>query len=151
VKHSGQIVLGNALATFSSSSSSSPSPSPSAAPSASPKLKSSPVFEVMDKTVKGNPALLKKVGAVYQFNLKHAGGVATFTVDVKNQATVGVHQGKLQGVKPDCTITMTDEDYLSMSTGALNPMSAFSSGKLQMEGNVMLAQKLSALTDQAKL
>jgi len=153
VKSSGQVVLANAAATFQSSASpsSAPSASSSAGKSDSVKLKSSPVFEVMDKVVKGNPALLKKVNAVYQFNLKHAGGVATYTVDVKNQATVGVHSGKLQGVKPDCTITMSDDDYLAMSTGTLNPMTAFSTGKLQMEGNIMLAQKLSALTDQAKL
>jgi len=72
-------------------------------------------------------------------------------VDVKNQATLGVHHGKIQGVKPDCTITMTDEDYLAMSTKQLDPMTAFSTGRLTVEGNIMLAQKLSALTDQAKL
>jgi len=153
VKSSGQVVLANAAATFhsSSSSSSSPSSSSSSSSSSAPKLKSSPVFEVMDKTVKSNPALLKKVNAVFQFDLKHAGGTATFTVDVKNQGTLGVHHGKIQGVKPDCTITMTDDDYLAIATKTLDPMTAFSSGKLQVEGNIMLAQKLSSLTDQAKL
>jgi len=151
VKGSGQVVLANALATLQSSPS---SPAPAPAPSnlsSDTKLKSAPIFEAMDKAVKSNPALLKKVNAVYEFNLKANGSTSTFTVDVKNQATVGVHKGNLGNVKPDCTITMTDEDYFSMATGTLNPMTAFASGKLQVEGNIMLAQKLSQLNEQAKL
>jgi len=153
VKSSGQIVLANAVATFQTSPTNTqtgPSTS-SQKKTSSAKLKSAPIFEGMDKIVKGNPALLKKVNAVYEFNLKANNSTTTYTVDVKNQATVGVHHGKVPNVKPDCTITMTDEDYFSMATGSLNAMSAFASGKLSVEGNIMLAQKLSQLTDQAKL
>jgi len=150
VKSSGQVVLANAVATFQTSPSAQAGPSQKKAAS-TPKLKSAPIFEGMDKIVKGNPTLLKKVNAVYEFNLKANNSTTTYTVDVKNQATVGVHHGKVPNVKPDCTITMTDEDYFSMATGSLNAMSAFASGKLSVEGNIMLAQKLSQLTDQAKL
>lgn len=151
-KASGQAVLANAVATIVSGSDAPAAPvaAPSASSSSGPALKSAVVFTTMNNVVKGNPALLKKVNAVYQFNLKAADGTTvTYTLDAKNAATAGVHQGKVGS--PDCTITMTDDDYFSMATGALNPMTAFASGKLSVEGNIMLAQKLNQITEQAKL
>jgi len=113
-----------------------------------PKLQSAVVFDTMTGVIKNNPALLKKVNAVYQFNLKATdGSTVSYTVDVKNQATAGVRKGTAEN--PDCTISMADADYFAMATGSLNPMSAFSSGKLSVDGNIMLAQKLSQLTDAA--
>ena len=49
------------------------------------------------------------------------------------------------GEKADCVIGMKDSDYVLLMTGKLNPQAAFMKGKLKVKGNVMLAQKLSAL------
>jgi len=145
VKSSGQVVITNALATISGGKADTRAPAAAPAAGSSVKLQSAIIFDTMKTVIKGNPALLAKINAVYQFNLKATdGSTVIYTVDVKNQATAGVHKGK--ATNPDCTITMTDADYFAMATGALNPMTAFTSGKLSVEGNIMLAQKLSQLT-----
>ena len=45
----------------------------------------------------------------------------------------------------DTTLTVTDEDFVSMSTGSLDPQKAFFNGKLKVKGNIMLTQKLGAI------
>ena len=45
----------------------------------------------------------------------------------------------------DCQMTMSPEDFVSMFQGKLNATSAFMSGKLKIEGNMMLAMKLEQL------
>ena len=49
------------------------------------------------------------------------------------------------GDKGDCTLSLSDSDFVALMTGKLNPQAAFMKGKLKIKGNVMLAQKLSAL------
>ena len=51
--------------------------------------------------------------------------------------------------KADCTITIS-ADFVAMSTGKLNGMQAFMSGKMKIKGNMALAQKFGALVDQKK-
>lgn len=51
----------------------------------------------------------------------------------------------------DLGITMEDDDLVSLMKGELNGMTAFMTGKLQLEGDLMLAQKLSSYFDPAKL
>ena len=56
------------------------------------------------------------------------------------------------GVKPNVTLTLEDEDMVALGTGKLNPQKAFMSGKLKVSGNVMLTQKLQPLLKpQAKM
>jgi len=47
--------------------------------------------------------------------------------------------------KPDCTITVEDDDFLKLMVGKLNPQRAFMMGKLKIKGNIMLLQKLNSL------
>ncbi len=47
--------------------------------------------------------------------------------------------------KPTCTIKMADDKFIKMVTGQLNPMQAFSSGDLVIEGDVMKSQLLEKL------
>ena len=44
-----------------------------------------------------------------------------------------------------CTIKMSHEDLESMLSGDLDPMAAFSLGKLQLEGDMSIAMKLGSL------
>jgi putative sterol carrier protein len=45
----------------------------------------------------------------------------------------------------DCTIHMSAADFVLMTQGKLNAMAAFSMGRIQVEGNPMLATKLQSL------
>jgi putative sterol carrier protein len=45
----------------------------------------------------------------------------------------------------DCTIHMSDADFVLMTQGKLNAMAAFSMGRIKVEGNPMLATKLQSL------
>jgi len=52
---------------------------------------------------------------------------------------------------PDVAITMEDEDLVSLMKGELNGMTAFMTGKLQLEGDLMLAQRMFGFFDSSKL
>lgn len=52
---------------------------------------------------------------------------------------------------PDVTIHVSDENLIKLMRGQLNPMTAFMTGKLKVDGNVMLAQKLVARVDRRRL
>jgi putative sterol carrier protein len=45
----------------------------------------------------------------------------------------------------DCTVNVDLADFNDMLSGALNPMMAFMSGKLRIEGDMGVAMKLSSL------
>ncbi len=80
---------------------------------------------------------------VIQFNVSQPhnvtikGGVATVAEGVASNADLG--------------ITMEDDDLVALMKGELNGMTAFMTGKLQLEGDLMLAQKLTSYFDPAKL
>lgn len=60
-----------------------------------------------------------------------------------------VHEGEADN--PDVTIKMDDDDLVDMLTGELNGMTAFMTGKLQVDGDIMLAQKLASMFDANRL
>lgn len=60
-----------------------------------------------------------------------------------------VHEGEADN--PDVTLKMEDDDLADMLTGELNGMTAFMTGKLQVDGDIMLAQKLSSMFDANRL
>eukprot|EP01104_Vermistella_antarctica_P020425 TRINITY_DN8728_c0_g1_i1.p1 TRINITY_DN8728_c0_g1~~TRINITY_DN8728_c0_g1_i1.p1 ORF type:complete len:243 (-),score=89.69 TRINITY_DN8728_c0_g1_i1:208-936(-) len=108
-------------------------------------FKSDVFFPQIDAKVKADPGLAKRVNGVFCFNITGGPGGAqkTWTVDVKN--TPGkVAEGKPD--KADVTITISDDDYVSLVTGKSNPQQLFMSGKLRMAGNMALAMKLEQLT-----
>lgn len=52
---------------------------------------------------------------------------------------------------PRIAVTMDDDDLVSMMKGELDGMSAFMTGKLQIDGDIMFAQQLGGLFDASKL
>ena len=48
-------------------------------------------------------------------------------------------------LEADCTIKMAQADFEAMTSGQLNPMGAFMSGKLKVEGDMSVAMKLQNL------
>lgn len=52
---------------------------------------------------------------------------------------------------PDVTLIMEDDDLIALMRGELNGLTAFMTGKLQVEGDLMLGQRLQGFFDQSKL
>jgi len=47
--------------------------------------------------------------------------------------------------KPDITLTVSDQDWISIVEGTLDPTSAFMGGRLKVSGDMMLAMRLQSL------
>lgn len=69
-------------------------------------------------------------------------------VSIKN-GTCSVAEGTATGA--DVTLIIEDEDLVALLKGELNGMTAFMTGKLQVEGDLMLAQRIPNLFDPGKL
>ena len=52
---------------------------------------------------------------------------------------------------PDVTLTAADDDLLAVLRGDLDGVTAFMSGKLQVDGDLMLAKDMPTFFDRAKL
>ena len=97
------------------------------------------IFEKMPASFKSEAAA--GVDVVFQYCISGTGG-GDWTVTVKDQ-TCTVQKG--QAAKATCTLKMKDTDFVRMIGGQLNPMQAFTSGKLQIGGDVMKSQLIEKL------
>jgi len=123
-----------------------------AQPSAGVTLKSDALFKMIAEQVKSRKDVAKKINAVFGWVITKDGKQASeWTVDMKT-GDGAIYQGPAKGVKPDCSITISDDDLIDLASGKLNGQAAFMQGKMKLKGNIMLAQKLGTLfQDQAKL
>lgn len=80
---------------------------------------------------------------ILQFNTSQP----TYATIKDGQCTVTVGSA----AEPDVTITMEDAELIQLLKGELNGMTAFMTGQLQVEGDLMLAQTLQTIFDQSKL
>ena len=99
--------------------------------------------------------LLKKLPAA--FNADAASGTdCTLQFNTSKPAYATIKGGTCaitEGSAPnsDVTITMEDDDFVALMKGELNGMTAFMTGKLQIEGDLMLAQRMASFFDASKL
>ncbi|MBL0218847.1 MAG: SCP2 sterol-binding domain-containing protein [Myxococcales bacterium] len=49
-----------------------------------------------------------------------------------------------EGAAGDCTLEISEADFIDMTTGKSDPMKLFTTGKLKIAGNVMASQKLNS-------
>jgi putative sterol carrier protein len=84
------------------------------------------------------PDVVSKINAVYQFNISGPGG-GSWVVDCT--APGGKIEAGATG-NAKCTVAATDQDFLNIVNGKLNPQMAFMSGKLKIQGDMGLAMKL---------
>jgi len=78
---------------------------------------------------------------VFQFDISGPEG-GQWHVKVKDgdcQVSEGTHGS------PTTTIKMADEDFVKLIAGELNAMSAFTGGKLKIEGDLMKSQLIEKL------
>jgi NAD(P)-dependent dehydrogenase (short-subunit alcohol dehydrogenase family)/putative sterol carrier protein len=81
------------------------------------------------------------VDVVFQFDISGEGG-GSWQVIVKDGACE-VAEGSHGS--PTTTVKMGDEDFVKMITGELNAMSAYTSGKLKIQGDLMKSQLIEKL------
>uniref|UniRef100_A0A2I2Y4K2 17-beta-hydroxysteroid dehydrogenase 4 n=1 Tax=Gorilla gorilla gorilla TaxID=9595 RepID=A0A2I2Y4K2_GORGO len=147
VQETGDIVISNAYVDLAPTSDTS-----AKIPSEGGKLQSTFVFEEIGRRLKDiGPEVVKKVNAVFEWHITKGGNIgAKWTIDLKS-GSGKVYQGPAKGAA-DTTIILSDEDFMEVVLGKLDPQKAFFSGRLKARGNIMLSQKLQMiLKDYAKL
>ncbi|KAJ3388867.1 hypothetical protein HDU84_009374 [Entophlyctis sp. JEL0112] len=159
LKVKGNIGLATKLDTvLKAAKTAAPAPAPAAPAAASapasdtvnvPGFESGALFAEIEDGLKTSPkaqleAAVKKVKAVFQFDVKNAAGtVQTWTLDLKN-GTGSIVKGT--GAKADVTIAVGDKDFVDLANGKLNGQKAFMSGKIKVKGQIMLATKLDSVS-----
>lgn len=106
------------------------------------------LFKIIGDRMQEEPDLVEQLKAVFQYNITKDGKhVTTWTADLKYD--VGVYNSEPRNnIKPDCTVTVDDEDFVKIMVGKLNPQRAFIMGKLNIKGNVLILQRLNTLWTQ---
>ena len=84
---------------------------------------------------------LKSIGAVYKFVLEGEGG-GTWVANFRDTPSIESGDGEAE-----CTITMAAADYVEMVEGRANAQQLFFTGKLKVDGDMMLATKLGDIAD----
>ncbi|XP_068167284.1 peroxisomal multifunctional enzyme type 2 isoform X2 [Antennarius striatus] len=147
VKETGDVVLAGAYVDLHNTSEASPENLNQGG-----ALQSDLVFTEIGRRMKdAGSELVQKVNAVFGWEITKDGkNAAQWTIDLKNGGG-SLNKGPYSG-KVDVTFTVSDEDFMEVVKGKLNPQKAFFSGKLKVKGNIMLSQKLEViLKDYAKL
>ena len=115
-------------------------PAEAAAPAASATVTAGDVFRAIGAWVSQNPDSVAKTQNVYLFKLSNPD--SQWTVDLKN-GTGSVTEGA-QG-KADCTLELSNSDWMDMVSGKADPQKLYFGGKLKISGNVLASQKLEFL------
>lgn len=88
-----------------------------------------------------DPEKIKDMNATYQWDITGDGGGKWFAVIGGGAVEVGTGESK----NPNVTITVSASDWLDIVNGNLNAQMAFVSGKVKIDGDMMLAMKLQYL------
>jgi putative sterol carrier protein len=108
-------------------------------PQAGKELTVKGVFDRLTESFQADKAA--GVDVVFQYCISGRGG-GDWNVSVRNgvcESAQGIHPN------PTTTILMSDEDFLSMISGKLNAMQAYTSGKLKIQGDLMKSQLIQKL------
>lgn len=97
------------------------------------------IFAKIPETV--DASKIAGVNATVVFSLSGDNG-GDWTMNVAD-GNVDVSEGAADGAA--ATIKMTDTDYCAMMNGSLNPMMAFMSGKIKVEGDLNTVMKLQSI------
>lgn len=87
------------------------------------------------------PAKAEGVNAVIQFNLSGDNGGQYWLKIADGQCEAGEGQAD----SPKMTLKAAADDWYAVSTGKMNAMQAFMSGKIKIEGDMGMAMKLQTM------
>jgi putative sterol carrier protein len=99
------------------------------------------IFKKMPDGFKADAAA--GVDVVFQFNVKGPEG-GDWIVAVKD-GKCDIKPGNAKN--PNCTLKISDDNFVKLFTGTMTPMQAFSSGKLSLDGDIMKSQLIEKIFD----
>ncbi len=101
---------------------------------------SAEIFQKIGSAAEKNPEVATTVDGIFQFNLTGEGG-GSWVINLKKGTTSGF---VTEGTSSDAnaTVTVASEDWSAMIAGSLDPMTAFMSGKIKIDGDMTMAMKL---------
>ncbi len=100
----------------------------------------SDIFNSMPGRFQADKAADAKMGIVFDLSGDNGG---QWYVDIAN-GQLNVTQGT-PAAAPSATVKMTAEDFSAMSSGSLNPMMAFMTGKIKVDGDLNSVMKFQSL------
>lgn len=148
VKERDKVVLTNAVAEFhkevpkdevAPQAAPAKSEGAAAASASGPMRATEAIFAGINDYLRENPEVAKKIGKVFLFKL--SGPESVWTMDLK---TAGQCAAGAKGAA-DCTLELSDEDWVAMASGKADPMQLYTSKKLKISGDIMASQKLNFL------
>lgn len=110
------------------------------APAAAVSPTSADIFAAIGLFLAGTPGTGDKIGHVFQFVLSDP--TTVWTIDVSS-GDGSVSEGETH--EPDCTLELSDSDFMDMCTGKADAQKLYFGGQLKIGGNVMASQRLSFL------
>lgn len=110
-------------------------------------LKCDILFVVIKNRIQEEQEYVRRLRVIFQFNITKDGKpAATWTCDTKTTIEGDIYRSSPKpGLKPDCILTVDDDDWVKIMVGKLNPQRAFMMSKFRIKGNIMLLQKLHAV------
>uniref|UniRef100_A0A6U4KF50 SCP2 domain-containing protein n=1 Tax=Hemiselmis andersenii TaxID=464988 RepID=A0A6U4KF50_HEMAN len=96
-------------------------------------------FKEIEGRLAANPAIVSKIKAVFEW---HITGGGVYTMDLKGKGSI--KEGKFNG-KPDCVVTVAEQDFVDMLKGKTTSQKLFMKGKLKVKGGMQHAMKLGEL------
>jgi len=94
-------------------------------------------LEVLTSKVRTAAASKDALGKTIKFDI----GGEYLTLDGTGDKNVVTNEDK----DADCTVKVNKEDFAKMLDGTMNPMTAFMTGKIKIEGDMAVAMKLQGL------
>jgi putative sterol carrier protein len=95
------------------------------------------IFAKVGERITAKPDKSSKINAVYKFVLNGLEG-GTWVVDLRKN-TLGVRE---RDEEAQCTVVLSDKNFVKIATGRLGAEDAFITGKLKLFGDIGLAVKL---------
>ena len=76
----------------------------------------------------------------------------TVTIDLKGEGFIHIDGTSVtnENAPADCTVTVSKDDLVAMTQGAMDPTTAFMTGKLKIAGDMSVAMALQPLLARAK-
>jgi putative sterol carrier protein len=97
-------------------------------------------YAAFEEAARDDPDAATQPDAVFKFVLSGENG-GTWTLNLKRGASSPfVSTG--DGPKEDASIHVSSDDWVALTTGEMNPMRAFMSGKVRVDGDLKLAVNL---------